>query len=170
MQAPDLGRQRGFSLLEVVAAIVILGLMFAGFVTVYATVLRQSSEPQLGVQALAIADGLLDEITSRRYRDPDTGVLCGGPEGQRPLFDDVCDYHALPQNGCVATSSACPVAGDCACGRDGQPIDGLRGFQVAVAVAPATLTGVNGLQVQVQVSHAGLAGEGVILRAFRSED
>jgi len=168
MQRPD--RQRGFSLLEVVAAIVILGLMFAGFVTVYATILHQSSEPQLGVQAVTVADAYLNEITSRPYRDPDTTALCGGPEAQRTAFDDVCDYDALPQNGCTATSAACPALGDCACGRDGQPIAGLPGFQVTVGVAPAALAGVNGLQVQVQVAHAGLAGNGVILQAFRSED
>jgi deoxyribodipyrimidine photo-lyase len=37
---------------DVADVIVILGLMFAGFVTVYATILHQSSEPQLGVQAV----------------------------------------------------------------------------------------------------------------------
>lgn len=170
MSATDLHRQRGFSLLEVVAAIVVLGLVFGGFVTVYATVLHQSTEPQLEAQALAIADGYLSEITSRPYRDPDTAAVCAGGEAQRPGFDDVCDYNALPQNGCTATSAACPASGDCACGRNGQPQDGLRGFQVMVGVAPATLAGVNGLQVQVQVNHAGLAGAGVNLQAFRCED
>ena len=170
MRHPDSRRQRGFSLLEVVAAIVILGLMFGGFVTVYATILHQSAEPQLGAQAITIADAYMNEITSRAYRDPDTGVLCGGPEAQRTGFDDVCDYDALPQNGCTATSPACPVLGDCPCGRAGQPSDGLPGFQVSVGVVPALLAGVNGLQVQVRVSHAGLAGNGVVLQSFRSED
>ena len=170
MRRPDLSRQRGYSLLEVVAAIIVLSLMFGGFVTVYATVLRQTTDPQLQAQALAIADGYLNEIASRSYRDPDSGALCGGGEAQRPGFDDVCDYHALPQNGCTATSAACPTPGDCACGRDGQPQDGLRGFQVAVAAAPATIAGVNGLQIQVRVHHAGLAGDGVMLQAFRCED
>ena len=170
MRRPDIRLQRGFSLLEVVVAIVVLGLMFGGFVTVYSTILHQSAEPQLGTQAIAIADSYLNEITSRAYRDPDTAALCGGPEAQRPAFDDVCDYDALPQNGCTATSAACPVLGDCACGRDGQPQDGLPGFQVSVSVVPALLAGVNGLQVQVQVSHAGLAGNSVLLQAFRSED
>lgn len=170
MPVTDLSRQRGYSLLEVVAAIVMLGLIFGGFVTVYATVLRQTTEPEISAQALAIADGYLSEITSRAYRDPDTAAVCAGGEANRPGFDDVCDYDALPQNGCTATSAACPALGDCACGHDGQPQDGLRGFQVAIGVAPATVAGVNGLQVQVQVNHAALAGAGVNLQAFRCED
>ncbi len=170
MRPVERRRQCGYSLLEVVAAIVVLGLVFGGFVTVYATVLHQGAEPQLESQALTVADAYLGEITSRRYRDPDNGALCGGGEGSRPLFDDVCDYDGLAQNGCTATSGACPVLGDCACGRDGQPITGLGGFRVAVGVTPATLAGVTGLQVQVQVTHDGLAGDGVILQSFRTED
>jgi MSHA pilin protein MshD len=170
MSRVELHRQGGFSLLEVVAAIVVLGLVFGGFATVYATVLHQGAEPQLRSQALAIADAYLSEITSRPYRDPDSGAVCAGGEASRPLFDDVCDYAGLAANGCTATSAACPVLGSCACGRDGQPVAGLGAFQVAVGAAPATLSGVNGLQVQVQVTHDGLAGDGVILQSFRAED
>lgn len=163
-------RQGGYSLIEVVAAIVIIGLVFGGFATVYGTVLRQGAEPQLTSQAIALADATLGEITSRPYRDPDSNAVCGGGEASRPLFDDVCDYNGLAANGCTATSGACPVLGDCACGRDGQPVAGLPGFRVTAAVGPATLTGVNGLQVQVRVTHDGLAADGVLLQSFRSED
>ncbi len=163
-------RQGGYSLIEVVAAIVIIGLVFGGFATVYGTVLQQGAEPQLASQAIAIGDAYLGEITSRPYRDPDSNALCGGGEASRPLFDDVCDYNGLAANGCTATSGACPVPGDCACGRNGQPLAGLPGFRVAVGVAPATLAGVNGLQVQVRVTHDGLATDGVLLQSFRTAD
>jgi len=170
MRRPELSRQGGYSLLEVVAAIIVLSLMFSGFVTVYSTVLKQSTEPQLDAQAIAIADGYLSEITSRRYRDPDSGAVCGGGEATRPAFDDVCDYNGLAANGCTATSAACPTLGECACGRNGQPQDGLHGFQVTVGVAPATLAGVACLQAQVRVNNAGIAGDGVFLQAFRCDD
>ncbi len=170
MPRSDRRRQAGFSLVEVVAAIVVLGLVFSGFATVYGTVLRQGAEPQIASQALGIADAYLSEVASRPYRDPDTGAVCAGGEAARPLFDDVCDYAALAANGCTATSGACPVPGDCACGRDGQPLAGLGGFRVAVGVAPATLAGVAGLEVPVQVRHDGLAGDGVLLRSFRTDD
>jgi len=174
MSRGDFGRraqaQGGYSLIEVVAAIVVLGLVFSGFASVYGTVLQQGAQPQLGSQALTVADAYLSEITSRAYRDPDSGALCGGGEAARPLFDDVCDYDGLAQNGCTATSAACPALGDCACGRDGQPLAGLNAFRVAVGVTPATLSGVNGLDVQVRVSHDGLAADGVLLQSFRAED
>jgi len=170
MPRAERSAQAGFSLIEVVAAIVVLGLVFSGFATVYGTVLRQGAEPQLTGQALAVADAYLSEITSRAYRDPDSGAVCGGGEAARPLFDDVCDYAALAANGCAATSGACPVLGDCACGRDGQPVAGLGAFRVAVGVTPATLAGIAGLQVQVQVRHDGLAGDGVVLQSFRTDD
>jgi len=165
-----IGAQRGFSLLELVVAIVVLGLMFGGFVSVYATVMRQSSDPQLQLQALAIAEAYLNEAASRSFRDPDTAAICAGSEAQRPLFDDVCDYHALPFNGCIATSAICPQLGTCACDRFGQPLDGLRGFDVAFDVVPMTLSGVSGLRLRVGVSHAGLIDSGATLQTFRAED
>ncbi len=158
------------SLLELVVAIVVLGLMFGGFVSVYGNVMRQGSDPQLGMQALMIAESYLNEIASRPYRDPDTAAVCGAAEATRPGFDNVCDYNGLAQNGCTATSSGCAALGDCACDRFGQPLDGLRGYSVAVNVGPATLAGVNGLRAQVDVTHAGLAGNGVTLQTFRGED
>jgi prepilin-type N-terminal cleavage/methylation domain-containing protein len=170
MRPADRRRQAGFSLLEVVAALVVLGLVFGGFASVYGTVLRQGAEPQLASQALAVADAYLAEITSRPYRDPDSGAVCAGGEGARPLFDDVCDYAGLAANGCTATSAACPALGDCACTRDGAPVDGLYGFRVAVAAAPATLAGRVGLDVQVRVRHDGLAADGVLLQSFRTDD
>lgn len=162
--------QRGFSLLELVVAIVVLGLIFAGFASVYGTVLRQSTEPQLQNQAVTVASAYLDEILGRSYRDPDTGLICGVQEPGRPSFDNVCDYDQLTLNGCMSTSSACPVLGDCACDRNGVPVDGLRAFDVTLNVNPVNLSGSAGLQVQVQVDHDGLAGSGVTLQAFRTED
>jgi len=162
--------QRGFSLLELVVAIVVLGLIFSGFVSVYGTVLKQGAEPQLQSQAVTLASAYLDEALGRSYRDPDTGLICGIPETERPSFDDVCDYRQLAQNGCTATSSACPVLGDCACDSNGLPVDDLRAFAVTFEINPVNLFGANGLRVQIHVNHAGLAGDGVTLHAFRAEE
>ena len=162
--------ERGFSLLEVLASIVVLGLVFAGFVSVYATVLRHGSDAQLHNQATAVASAYLDEVLSRPYLDPDTGVVCGTPETARPDFDNSCDYHNLSSNGCTSTSSACPTLGLCACDASGAPVDGLREFTVAVDVTASNLSGASGLAVTVTARHAGLAGDGVILRAYRTAD
>jgi MSHA pilin protein MshD len=162
--------QRGVSLLEVLAAIVVMGLVFAGFVSTYATVMKHGSDAQLHGQAVAIAASYLDEILARAYRDPDDGALCGTPEANRTAFDDVCDYDGLSQNGCTAVTGACPVIGACACDSTGAPLDGLAAFGVSVTINPMTLSGANGLQVRVDVANDGLAGNGVSLLAFRSED
>jgi MSHA pilin protein MshD len=161
--------QSGFSLLELVVAIVVLGLVFSGFASVYATVMQRSTEPELDLQALAVAEAYLNEAASRPFRDPDTGTVCGGPEPQRPAFDDVCDYDGLAQNGCTAVSGTCPL-GECACGRLGQPLDGLRGFIVGVDVTPATVLGTAALRVRVEVARAGAASEPVALETLRAQD
>lgn len=160
----------GFSLLEVLASIVVLSLIFAGFVSVYGTVLKHGSDAELHSQAIAIASAYMDEVLAQNYRDPDSSLVCGAPEGSRPAFDNVCDYDQISQNGCTSTSSACPAIGSCACDRQGSPVDGLLAFAVAVDVSPVTLSGGTGLQVSVAVNHTGLTGNGVTLQAFRAED
>lgn len=163
-------RQGGYSLIEVVVAIVMLALIFGGFATVFSTVFHEAAEPQLAAQALTVAEAYLDEITSRPYRDPNTNGLCSAPEANRTLFDDACDFNGLALNGCTTTTTACPTLGSCACGRDGAPIDGLKGFTVTVGVTPTTWSAVSGLQAQVQVTNAGLASNAVMLQSFRAED
>lgn len=162
--------EQGFSLLEVLASIVVLSLVFAGFVSVYGTVLKHGSDAELHSQAVSIASAYMDEVLAQNYRDPDSGVVCGTPEGSRPAFDNVCDYDQLLQNGCTSTSSACPAIGSCACDRQGSPVDGLLAFAVSIEVSPFTLSGGAGLQVSVVVNHSGLTGNGVTLQAFRAED
>lgn len=162
--------QGGFSLLELVIAIVVLGLIFAGFVTVYATALRQSTEPALQAQALSVASSYLDEALAQAYRDPDTNLICGAAEAARPMFDNVCDYDQLVLNGCTATSGACPLPGDCACDSSGAPVDGLRGFTISLDVDPLSVSGSTGLLLEVAVRHAALGADGVTLQAFRTED
>lgn len=163
-------RQHGFTLLELVAAIVVLGIVLSGFVSVYATTMRRSTEPAIALQATVVAEAYINEAASRAVRDPDSGAICGGGEAERSLYDDVCDYDGLAANGCTVTTAACPTLGTCACDRAGQPLAGLRGFAVGIDVSPLTLTGVDGLDVRVEVSHAALGADGVVLETFRTED
>lgn len=162
--------EQGFSLLEVLASIVVLSLIFTGFVSVYSTVLKHGSDAELHSQAIAIASAYMDEVIAQSFRDPDSGIVCGAPEGSRPAFDNVCDYDQVLQNGCTSISSACPTLGSCACDRNGSPVDGLLAFAVTIDVSPVTLSGGSGLQVSVMANHTGLTGNGVTLQAFRAED
>ena len=130
-------RERGFTLLELVVTLVILGVAFAAIAGLVATIGGGSASPVLQTQALYIAEGYLEEAMLRPYADPD-GVDegCTAP---RDLWDDVGDY------GCLATPAA-PT--DSA----GAAIPGLSRYRVTMTVgAPAVVGGATTRRVEVQV-------------------
>jgi MSHA pilin protein MshD len=104
-------RERGVTLIELVLFIVIVGVASAAILGVMSLTTKQSADPQLRKQALAIAEGMLEEIALARftYCDPvdpaaETATSpagCAIPEGPgeeangagRP-FDNVNDYVA----------------------------------------------------------------------------
>lgn len=87
-------RQRGFSLVELIVAIVIIGVAVGGVLLVFVVAATHSADPQQQQQAIAVAEGYLDEILARAYDDPD-----GSNAGEtRASFDDVSDYNGLSQN------------------------------------------------------------------------
>lgn len=139
------------NLVELVIAIVIISIASVGVMLVYAQVVRYSADPMIQQQAVAIAEGYLDEILARRFSDPPAGVgETGGAEtGEtRATYDDVQDYNGLSdsppqdQSGAVADLDA-----------DGQP--DLSGYQVDVTVTTAgvTIGGVAMAQVDVRVRY-----------------
>ena len=69
---PARWRQRGVSLIELVLFIVIVGVASAAILGVMSLTTRQSADPQLRKQALAIAEAMLEEIELARftYCDP----------------------------------------------------------------------------------------------------
>src|SRR5712692_1252170 len=60
-------RSAGFSLIEVVVFIVVLGIAFVGMLVLYNRVTSASVDPMVRKQALAIASSLLEEIELRAY-------------------------------------------------------------------------------------------------------
>lgn len=149
--------QRGFTLIETIVSIVVIGIALAGLAAVFGLGFARGADPLRERQALAIAEAYLEEALLQPYADPDGGPACGMPEANRTLFDNACDYHALANNGCIAVSAACPLLGTCACDLDGTPIDALAGFAITMAVTNATLgpPNVNALRVAVTVRTPG---------------
>lgn len=108
-------RQPGFSLIEVVVFIVILGISLVAVLLLYSQVATSSVDPMVRKQTLAIATSVLEEIELRAFTfcDPDdanvytasgTGdcstVEVAGPEAGEtrygvPRFDNVNDYHGF---------------------------------------------------------------------------
>ncbi|MNZ82669.1 hypothetical protein D3C78_1013730 [compost metagenome] len=133
-------RQRGMTLVELVIAIVIVGIAAAALYTAMATITSRSADPMLRQQSLAIAEAYLEEILAEDFLDPTSHTQCPAPPAGRAAFDNVCDYAGLDDAG--------------ARGADGALIPGLQDYRVRVAVTPQafdTLSAAAALQVVVTV-------------------
>ena len=133
-------RQRGFTLLELVVTLVILGVAFAAIAGLVATLGGGSASPVLQTQALYIAEGYLEEAMLKAYTDPD-GINegCGA---SRDLWDDIGDYACLSTTPTAPTDSA------------GAAIPGLSRYRVTMSVGnPATVGGATTRRLEVRVTH-----------------
>ena len=157
-------REGGFSLVELVLAIAVLGIVIAGAMSLFVNVTRRSADPMVEQQALLIAESYLDEILIKRFYDLDTSTVCTGTaEGSRALYDNVCDYNGLSQ-----------APQD----QFGNPIAALSAYNVQVAVTSTGVTlGTGGHVVdnssnvrvlRVDVTVTGPASVTVRLSAYRT--
>ncbi|MBI1195743.1 MAG: prepilin-type N-terminal cleavage/methylation domain-containing protein [Gammaproteobacteria bacterium] len=105
--------QSGFTLIEVVIVVVLLGIMMAGMTQVFVSTIGRSHEPALRQKALAAAEAVMDEIVHKAWDDntplgggcvaSGTGACSGGPaaagigteETGRTDYDDVDDYNTV---------------------------------------------------------------------------
>jgi len=88
-------RSAGVTLVELVVALVIMGVALAGVVAVYASTTRASVDPVIVQQMQAIADNMMEEILLKPYAPgPAAGAGAGGA---RVNFDDVRDYNSYGQ-------------------------------------------------------------------------
>ncbi len=112
----------GFTLVELVMYIAIVGIGVAGILSVMTYTSRYSTDPMVQQQALLIAESYMEEILLKRFTDPGTTTqICPTPEGSRASYDNVCDYHNLNNN-----------AG--AVDQLGNTVAGLTAYNVSVAV------------------------------------
>ncbi len=91
-------RSTGFSLIEVVVFIVVLGIAFVGMLVLYNRVTSASVDPMVRKQALAIASSLLEEIELRAH------TFCDP--------DDPNVYTATSTAGCTIIEAIGPEAGE----------------------------------------------------------
>jgi len=147
-------RAAGFTLLELVVTIVIVGIAFVAVAALVATIGRGSASPVLQTQGLYIAESYLEEAMLRAYADPD-GVAegCGV---SRDLWDDIGDY-------------ACIGAPAVPTDPSGVALPGLSRFRVQMRVGdPAVVGGATTRRVEVQVTHVD-GGFDLRLAALRAE-
>jgi MSHA pilin protein MshD len=146
-------RQGGFSLIEVVVFIVVLGIAFVGMLVLYNRVTSASVDPMVRKQALAIASSLLEEIEVHAYTfcetsDPNVYTalnLAGCTTGEAkvlgenryipPRFDNVKDYDGF----CMGPGL--PACADSVITTAAQAtVSGLESYRVDVAVVQIAAT------------------------------
>lgn len=117
-------QQLGFTLIEVIIFIVVVGAGLAGILSVINTVVKSSADPLVAKQTVAIAESMLEEILLKEYCDPDTATLsptappvcpasriAADKEASRALYDDVDDYNGYTTTGGIVDLTGAAVAG-----------------------------------------------------------
>ncbi|MEK6243603.1 MAG: prepilin-type N-terminal cleavage/methylation domain-containing protein [Pseudomonadota bacterium] len=85
-------RQAGVTMIELIIAIMVVGVAMAGMISVIVATSRGSADPMVRAQAQLIAESYLEEILLKRFYDPDEDLVCPAAEGLRKDYDNVCDY------------------------------------------------------------------------------
>jgi len=146
-------RQHGMTLVELVIAIVIIGIAAAALYSAMAAITARSADPMLRQQSLAIAEAYLEEILLHPYLNPGNFQTCQAVPANRADFDDVCDYRGLDDNGARDANSAAIAA--------------LANYRVQVAVQRlANWNGVPAMQVAISVTDP--SGRTMTLDGYRT--
>jgi MSHA pilin protein MshD len=174
-------RQRAFSLIEVVFALVVLSVGVVAFLTLINQSVRHSADPMVLQQANAIAQSYLEEALLNPFCDPDNfstdcpsactasnactacstlETSSGNPD--RPNFDDVCDYGAIND-----TSGARS--------QNGTAITGLEDYNVDVVVddSGVVVSGVSSatggvVRIDVTVTHDSIPSLNLTVSGYRT--
>ncbi len=165
---------RGFTLVELIIGLVILGIGATAFLNLIMNTTQHSADPMNQQQAHAIAQAYMEEVLAQPFCDPDFSTTCPASctsgtacatcnlaEGARSNYDAVCDYNGLSD----ATGA-----------RDfnGGLIGGLGNYNVSVNVddSGVTLSGLSSaagelVEVTVTVTHDTQTGINDVLRAYK---
>jgi MSHA pilin protein MshD len=137
------------TLIEVLVAIVIIGVGLTGVLAAFGTVTRGSADPLITQQMLAIGEEMLEEIQLK----PFTPAANTAPAGcARDTFNDVADYNGYTK----------PI-----CTLDGVAIASLATYAISVQVQTATLAGVAaGKRITVTVTHGSAS---LVLVGWRTD-
>jgi MSHA pilin protein MshD len=179
--------QRGISFIELIMFILIISVALAGILGVMNITTRNSADPLIHKQALAIAESLLEEVELMPYTfcDPDdalaataaSNTVCAttpegpgaetiggvtearlGGAGLNARFDNVSDYSAFVPGAVVDINGAAAPAGYAAAIAVAAP-------PVALGVVPLTET----LLITVTVTHPGcIPPPCVVLDGYRT--
>lgn len=134
-------RQSGVTLVELIIAMVIIGISVAGVLQVFSLNTVASADPMVTKQMRAVAEALMEEIQHQQFAARDNDGAAAGCA--RDTFNDVRDYNGYTQ------SEACDIGGVSL---------GLPGMAVSVNIANASAAQFPGvpagqaLQIQITVT------------------
>lgn len=143
--------ERGFTLVEMVIAILVLGVGLAGVMLAFGQVTRSSGDAAVRLQLLAIAEELMEEVQLQPY----TPAANSAPAAcARDLYNDLTDYDGYATSGYV-------------CASDGSRLTALNGYSVAISVRVQALAGVAAAKrIVITVSRGG---ESLQLTGWRTD-
>ena len=143
--------QRGMTLIELLIAIIVLGVGVAGVLMAFSAVTRGSADPIVAQQMLAIAEEMLEEIQLKPYTP---AANAASAACARNTFNDIADYDGYATSGRVCTI-------------DGTPIAALAGYSVNVRVQVSALAGVGAAQrITVTVTRGS---DTLVLNGWRTD-
>lgn len=147
-RAKTFSAAQGFTLIELIVFIVIVGVALAGVLSVLNIAAKSSADPIQPKQAMLVAESMLEEILLKSYANPSGGYVAACPATcDRSRFDDVSDYAGYSSSGVYSLDNLTA------------PVSGLGNYNVAVAVAPTSVTATGnslaGLRITVSVSVGG---------------
>jgi MSHA pilin protein MshD len=151
MRAPKQLGGTGVTLVELLIAIVVVGIAASGVLLVMSYTTGHSADPMIQHQAVAIAEAYLEEALLQPYDDPDGVAVV---EADRSLFDDLDDYNFV-EVGARQQSSPAVL------------IPGLEAYTVTVAVTAEVLNSVAAKRITVTVTNPG--GVGLTLTGYRTD-
>lgn len=152
---PVARRVRGFTFIELVISLVVIGIAVTGVLLIFTQTVRSSADPMIREQALAIAEAYLEEVVAKHYDDPDGGETFGAEGGEtRATYNDVWDYDGLGGEPERPYGTA--------------DIPQLDDYNVSVAVSDGTAAlGVTAARVDVTVTHP--SGLDIALWSYRAD-
>ncbi len=150
-----ISKPRGVSLIELIIAIVVIGVAVGGVITLFTRAVSQSADPMLVEQAVAIAEAYMEEITLKPFVDPN-GTEVGET---RATYDDVDDFNGLTDNGARDQTDTA--------------VSGLSLYNIQVTVqsdALHTVGAADSLRIDVRVTHANASNVNVLLSGYRTRE
>lgn len=147
--------QAGFSLIETVVFMLVIGIALAVLVNVFSLAATANADPLPRRQALAIAQALIEEVSYNAAANPPGGFAGPYTAANRNRFDDVMDYNGLTLNGITDLSNA--------------PLVGLEAYRAQVSVAATAFGAVPaaaGFRITVSVTDP--RGETLALDGYRA--